>query len=126
MCSELVSEVFWNPSDAHGTPYGLPIKITNRHKLKSPVLSEQLNESEMAEMNEFLDEVEAAFEEAMPGFGKSLDAHCQTEDQILSGAANGTELIGGSSLLPSMCVTPCDLQRSPALRLVGNYIQDKV
>ena len=126
VCSELVSEVFWNPSDARGTPYGLPIEITKRHRLKSPTPEDQLSESEMAEMSQFLDEFEAAFEEAMPGFGESLDAHFKAEDQIISGAANGIILIGGSSSLPSMCVSPCDLQRSPALRLVGNYIQDKV
>lgn len=126
VCSELVSEVFWNPSDAQGTPYGLPIEITKRHRVKSAMPGEQLSDSELTEMNEFLDEFEAAFEEAMPGFGESLDAHCQAEDQILSGAANGITLIGGSSRLPSLCVSPCDLQRSPALKLVGNYIQDKV
>ena len=126
VCSELVSEVFWNPSDARGTPYGLPIEITKRHRLKSPTPEDQLNEAEIAEMNEFLDEFEAAFEEAIPGFGESLDAQFKAEDRIMSGAANGITLIGGSSSLPSMCVSPCDLQRSPALRLVGNYIQDKV
>jgi len=126
VCSELVSEVFWNPSDNKGVPYALPIEITKRHRLKLPSDDELPTPEQLLECEEFQKELEAVFEEAMPGFSQALTEHRAEEEKILSGAANGMTIPGGSKRLPSLCVSPCDLQRSPALRLVGNYIQHHV
>jgi len=104
----------------------LPIEITKRHRLKLPSDDELPTPEQLLECEEFQKELEAVFEEAMPGFSQALTEHRAEEEKILSGAANGMTIPGGSKRLPSLCVSPCDLQRSPALRLVGNYIQHHV
>ena len=120
VCSELVSEVFWQPSDASGAPYGLPVEITHRHRIKSELPTAQ----ELQDYEALLEEVESAFEEVSPGFSAQLAQHREDENQLMSKQGLSSYiLIGGSKRLPSNCVSPCDLQCSPALKVVGNYVQ---
>ncbi len=118
VCSELLSEIFWQPSNSDGQPYGLPIEITKRHRIKVDVPTQE----QLDEYQHLVTELETVFEQATPNTMAQIRQHREAIDPNLLGHEESVILIGGSAKLPSMCVSPCDLQRSPALRLIGNYV----
>jgi hypothetical protein len=110
-CSELVTQCFWQPSDDEGEPYGLRVRLEERHgRLWRAVPGRPTRYERL------LDRMARALEEARPGLLEALD---ETRRRRRLGV--GTEAIAGSPLLPAAFVSPGDLQHSPSLRLVGRY-----
>ena len=117
-CSELVSECFWQSSDASGDPYGLRIRVGDRHKgtvhSVLPGLQSRLNQ-----LTEELSRLQSAY----PGQLEIARSNLHESNDHASLTSGIEELIAGSSCLPSNCVTPCDLQVSHSLRFMGRYLE---
>ncbi len=107
-CTELIARCFWRASDPRGTPYGVLIRLFNRHRGNRDV-SDRMTGITQALTRELM----------------RLDADwtiALTSPREPNGVLPET-LIAGSPLLPANCVTPCDLERSPSLRLLGRYVE---
>lgn len=110
-CSELVTQCFWQPSDDAGRPYGLRIRLEERHgRLWRTVPGPPTRYERL------LDRMARALEEARPGLLEALEGMRRSRRLGV-----GAEAIAGSPLLPAAFVSPGDLQHSPSLRLVGRY-----
>lgn len=121
ICSELVARTYWSASPSKGVPYGLPIPITHRHKLKALATADASDVESQQDYQELMRNLESLLSETQPQLMTAIDLH-REQQQLMQGANSRDVLIGGSTLLPANCVSPCDLQRSPALKLMGNYI----
>jgi len=117
ICSELIAVSFWNASN-NGVPYGIPIKITGRHKLKLASFSAE----QIKSYDQLVAEIESLFDQIDPKIVTDIKLQLDHQDQVSAGNADQLPLIAGSKYLPANCVSPCDLQRSPALRCIGNYL----
>ena len=110
-CSELVTQCFWQPSDDHGQPYGLRVRLEERHGRLWRAVPAHPNRYER-----LLERMARSLERARPGLREAL-AGVRGSRRLGIGA----DVIAGSQLLPAAFVSPGDLQHSPSLRLVGRY-----
>ncbi len=118
-CSEFVATCYWDASDDRGVPFGLPIKLTNRHTplwLPRDLASghreskaERLRRDVMLELSRVrpnLSEEQRRVQDAV----RSMNSNPLNKDPI-----------AGSPLMPAAFVSPGDLQHSPSLIFVGRY-----
>jgi hypothetical protein len=104
-CTQFVSQSYWDAHQATAETYGVRILVRRRHR-----------DPRARPLNGVLDRVHTELTRLDPALGESLTAQLRHD-------APPDEVIAGSPLLPTNCVSPCDLQRSPSLTLLGRYVE---
>jgi len=106
-CTQFVSQSYWDAHHATAEPYGLRIRIRDRHR-----------DRRAQRLSGLLGRLHAELTRLDPALGRSLTAQIEMRHDTMP-----EELIAGSPQLPANCVSPCDLQRSPSLTLLGRYVE---
>ena len=125
ICSELVAQGYY---DAAGDPlhkYGIPISIGDHHHIQLSPHQHQATLAAMSTGSE-KDANLAQFHEVRAELARLFNEASEekvTQLTTLAARTKPVTVIGGSPELSASFVTPGDLQRSPALKLVGTLKQ---
>jgi hypothetical protein len=120
ICSEVVAQAFYDGQSSPAHKYGLPVVVDDHHHVR---VDPMLHQHTLAAIAPGTDPRLVEFHKLR---GRLVEVYPIETVKMLSALAQRSRpftVIGGSAELSAAFVTPGDLQRSPALKLVGTLKQ---
>lgn len=120
ICSEVVAQAYYDGQSDPQHKYGLPVIVGDHHHIQlDPLQHRQMLADAAADSDDTLRQ----FHELRSKLAELYPSEKLTRLSALAQTSRPFTVIGGSPELSAAFVTPGDLQRSPALKLVGTLKQ---